>query len=602
MTRKESWYEPPYNLVDMFETTVRKFPDRNNIGTQQADGEYHFWTYRQMGERVNNLRGGLAKLGVEKDDAVGVIVKNSVEWAIAAMATYGRGARFVPMYEKEREQIWEYIVEDSGLKVLFVVNTEVYDKVKHLVDKIDTLEKIIIIKGADGPDTFAALEELGKDNPVPSVKPHWSDIASLIYTSGTTGDPKGVLLSHGNFTSNVQAAAKAFSHLDETTISLSILPWAHSFGQTGELYLGMYLGGATGLVGSIDTIVDDLQKVKPNILIAVPRIFNRVYDGIHRMMKEKGGISEFLFNLAKSEAEKKRETGRGSILFHILDRIVFSKIRAKFGGNLKMAITGSAVMNPEIGMFFSDIGIQTFDCYGLTETTPAMTINCPGKNKIGSVGSAIDKVTVVIDKSMTGEHSEDGEIICHGPNVMQGYHNKPEKTAAVLFDDPELGVGFRTGDRGRLDDEGFLFITGRFKEEYKLENGKYVHPASIEEDIKLNPYIANAMIFGESKPYNVCLLVPDFEALKSYVESIDCTGKNNEELVQVSTFCDFLENQVVEQLKNIYGGYEIPKKFLIIADDFSIDNGLLTQTMKLRRQKVMDKYGEKLMAMFEELD
>jgi len=598
MTRKESWFEPPYNLVDMFETTVRKFPDRNSIGTKQADGEYHFWTYRQMSERVDNLRAGLATLGVEKGDAVGVIVKNSVEWALAAFASYGRGARFVPMYEKEREQIWEYIITDSGLKVLFVVNDEIFNKIKHLVDKIETLEKIIIIEG-DAQDSMAALEELGKKNPVPSIKPDWSDIASLIYTSGTTGDPKGVLLSHGNFTSNIQAAAKAFSQLDETTVSLSILPWAHSFGQTGELYLGMYLGGATGLVGSVDTIVDDLQKVKPNILIAVPRIFNRVFDGIHRLMKEKGGISEFLFNLAKSEAEKKRETGRASILFYILDRIVFSKIRAKFGGNLKLAITGSAMMNPEIATFFSDIGINTYDCYGLTETSPAMTINCPEKNRIGSVGAAIDKVTVIIDKSMTGAKSEDGEIICHGPNVMQGYHNKPEKTAAVLIDDPELGVGFRTGDRGRLDEDGFLYITGRFKEEYKLENGKYVHPASIEEDIKLNPYIANAMIYGEAKPYNVCLLVPDFESLKSYIESIDCSGKTHEELVKDSTFIDFIENQVKDNLRNIYGGYEIPKEFLIIPDDFSIDNGLLTQTMKLRRQKVMDKYGENLMALFD---
>ena len=599
MTRKESWYEPPTNLVEMLETTVRKFPDRNSIGTKQADGTYHFLTHRQMGERIDNLRAGLAQVGVEKGDAVGIIMNNSIEWAVAAFASYGRCARFVPMYEKEREQVWKYIIKDSGLKVLFVVDTTVYDKVKHLVDEIDTLEKIIVIRG-DGSDSLAELEKLGKSNPVESIKPHWSDIAAIVYTSGTTGDPKGVLLSHGNFTSNVQAAANAFSNLDETTISLSILPWAHSFGQTGELYLGMYLGGSTGLIGSIDTIVDDLQIVKPNILIAVPRIFNRVYDGIHRMMKEKGGISEFLFNLAKSEAQKKRETGNASILFHILDKIVFSKIRAKFGGNLKMAITGSAVMNPEIQMFFSDIGIATYDCYGLTETTPAMTINSPTKSRIGSVGCAIEKVTVVIDKSMTGENSPDGEIICHGPNVMQGYHNKPEQTAKVLLDDPELGVGFRTGDRGRLDEDGFLFITGRFKEEYKLENGKYVHPASIEEDIKLNPYIANAMIFGEAKPFNVCLLVPDFESIKAIQESIDCEGKTPQELVQDKKFTEYIENQAVEQLKSIYGGYEIPKKFLIISDDFSVDNGLLTQTMKLKRLKVMEKYGEQLMKLFEE--
>ncbi|MBF0449738.1 MAG: long-chain fatty acid--CoA ligase [Candidatus Magnetomorum sp.] len=599
MTRKESWYDPPYNLVDMVENSAKKFPNRNSIGIQKSDGTYHFLTYRQIGERVDNLRGGLAQLGVEKGDAVGVIVKNSIEWAVAAFASYGRGARFVPMYEKEREQVWRYIISDSGLKVLFVVDNSIYEKVKHLVDEIESLEKIIVING-DGPETMESLEKLGQSNPVASIKPHWSDIAAIVYTSGTTGDPKGVLLSHGNFTSNIQAAANAFPTLDENTISLSILPWAHSFGQTGELYLGIYLGGATGLIGSVDTIVEDLQKVKPTILIAVPRIFNRVYDGIHRMMKEKGGISEFLFNLAKSEAKKKRETGNASILYYILDRIVFSKIRAKFGGRLKLAITGSAVMNPEIGTFFSDIGIATYDCYGLTETSPAMTINSPLKHRIGSVGRAIDKVTVVIDKSMTGENSEDGEIVCHGPNVMQGYHNKPEQTAKVLIDDPKLGVGFRTGDRGKLDKDGFLFITGRFKEEYKLENGKYVHPASIEEDIKLNPYIANAMIFGEGKPFNVCLLVPDFDSLKSFIESIGCAGKAPQQLVQETVFVDFVESQVVEQLKPLYGGYEIPRKFLIIDNDFSVDNGLLTQTMKLRRLKVMEKYGEQLVTLFEE--
>jgi len=599
MTRKDSWYDPPYNLVDMFENTVRKFPNRNYIGVKNDDGKYQFVTYRQMGERVDNLRGGLEKEGIGKDDAVGVILKNSIEWAVAAYATHGRGARFVPMYEKERERVWEYIIQDSEIKVLFVVNNEIYEKVKHLVDKIETLEKIIIVYG-DGENSMSSLETIGKEHPVQSVKPHWHDIAAIIYTSGTTGDPKGVLLSHGNFSTNVQAAASAFSHLDETTVSLSILPWAHAFGQTGELFLAMYLGGSTGLVGSVDTIVEDLQQVQPNILVAVPRIFNRVYDGIHRLMKEKGGVSEFLFNLAKSEAEKKRQTGKGSILFYILDQLVFSKIRARFGGKLKLAITGSAAMNPEIALFFSDVGISTYDCYGLTETTPAMTINCPGKNRIGSVGSAIDKVTVVIDKSMTGPGATDGEIVCHGPNVMYGYHKKPDKTAAVLIDDPQLGVGFRTGDRGHLDEDGFLHITGRFKEEYKLENGKYVHPASIEEDIKLNPYVASAMIFGDNRPYNVCLLVPDFEALKSYVESIDCTGKPYAELVHVSIFVDFLENQVVEQLKGTYGGYEIPKKFLIIPDDFSIDNDLLTQTMKLKRQKVMDKYGEQLEALFDD--
>lgn len=594
----ESWYEYPTNLVDMFEDSVRKFSDRPLVGMKNSLGEYEFKTYGQVGERVDNLRGGLAQLGVSRGDAVGLIINNSEAFAVIAFAAYGRGARFVPMYEKELEHTWRYIVSDSGVKVLFVVNDEVYEKVKGWVDEIETLEKVIVIYG-EGENSMAAIEELGRKHPVASIKPHYSEIAALIYTSGTTGDPKGVLLSHGNFTTNIQAAARKFPHIDENVVTLSILPWAHSFGQTGELYLGIYKGGSTGIMGSVDTLVDDMLKVRPTLLIAVPRVFNKVYARIHNMMREKGGLAEKLFNAAKEEAEKRRRTGKTTLKFRILDKLVFGKIRARFGGRLKEAVTGSAAMNPEIARFFMDIGIPTYDCYGLTETTPAMTMNCPSAHRLGSVGQAIEKVTVKIDKSIVGEDSEDGEIICFGPNVMQGYHNKPEKTAEVMVYDPELGRGFRTGDRGRLDEDGFLYITGRFKEEYKLENGKYVHPASIEEDIKLNDYIINAMIYGDGKPYNVCLLVPDFEALKPVAEKMGLGAKSPEELVGEKGLCDFIAADVTRHLKKTYGGYEIPKKFIFIAEDFTLENGMLTQTMKLKRNNVYKKYKDRLEALYD---
>ncbi len=594
----EAWYEYPTNLVDMFEDSVKKFSDRPLVGMKNSQGEYEYKTYGQVAERVDNLRGGLAKLGVEKGDAVGLIINNSEAWTVIAFATLGRGARLVPMYEKELEHVWRYIVEDSGIKILFVVNKEVYNKVKGWVKEIKTLEKVFIIYG-DGDNSMAAVEAMGKKKPVASVKPHYSEIASLIYTSGTTGDPKGVLLSHGNFTTNVQAARKMFPHVDENVVTLSILPWAHSFGQTAEVYLGIYLGGSTGIMGSVETIVDDLGKVRPTLLIAVPRIFNKVYAGIHNMMRETGGLKEKLFNAAKKEAEKKRKTGKASLKLKILDKVVFGKIRARFGGRLNEAITGSAAMNPEIAQFFIDIGIPTYDCYGLTETTPAMTINCPAAHRLGSVGRAIDKVTVKIDKGFVGEDSEDGEIVCFGPNVMQGYHNKPEKTAEVTVNDPELGKGFRTGDRGRLDKDGFLFITGRFKEEYKLENGKYVHPASIEEDIKLNHYVLNAMLYGDGKPYNVCLAVPDFEALKPVAEEMGLGGKTPAELIKEPKICDFISAEVTKHLRKTYGGYEIPKKFIFLPEDFSMENGMLTQTMKLKRVNVFKKYLDQLEALYQ---
>jgi long-chain acyl-CoA synthetase len=598
MTKTDAWYEYPSNLVDMFEDSVKKFSDRPLVGMKNVDGEYDYKTYGQIAQRVDNLRGGLAQIGVEKGDGVGLIINNSDVWGVIAFAAYGRGARLVPMYEKELVHIWRYIIEDSELKVLFVVNEEVYEQVKGWVDEIETLEKVFIIHGF-GENSMAAVEEMGQKNSVASMKPHYSDIASLIYTSGTTGEPKGVLLSHGNFTTNVQAAASAFPHIDENVVTLSILPWAHSFGQTGELYLGIYVGGSTGIMGAVETVVDDMGKVRPTILIAVPRVFNKVYSGIHNMMIEKGGLAQFLFNTAKKEAEKKRTTGKASIKLKILDKLVFSKIRDRFGGRLKEAITGSAAMNPEIAQFFIDIGIPTYDCYGLTETTPAMTINCPAGHRLGTVGRAVDKVTVVIDKSMVGEDSDDGEILCFGPNVMQGYHNKPEKTVEVMVSDPKLGVGFRTGDRGRLDADGYLIITGRFKEEYKLENGKYVHPASLEEDIKLNSYVINAMLYGDGKPYNVAMLVPDFEALKPICDEMGLGDKSPADLIKEEKVQDFIKTEVTNHLKKSYGGYEIPKKFIFLSEDFSIENEMLTQTMKLKRRNVYEKYLDQLEALYD---
>ncbi|MFX1273752.1 MAG: AMP-dependent synthetase/ligase [Promethearchaeota archaeon] len=594
---KEEWYKHPTNLVDLFEDTIKKFPKRNCLGTKNSEGEYEWITYGELGARVDNLRAGLAQIGIGKDDAVGLIINNGVEWAIIAFATYGLNARLVPMYEKELEKVWRYIVEDGDVKVLFVVNDDVHEKVKGYKDEIDKLEKIYIIR-SDAENSLKSLELLGSKNPIKSVKPHWSDIAGLIYTSGTTGDPKGVLLSHGNFTSNILAADVNFPDVSEKDITFSILPWAHSFGQTCEIYHNIHIGEACGLMDTTDTLTIDLPKVKPTILIAVPRIFNRIYQGIHFKMKQEGPKKEALFNNAKKAAATLREGGKVGFKDKLLMKIVFKKVRALFGGKLRYAVTGSAVMNPEIAQFFIDIGIPTFDGYGLTETSPVITSNCPTANKLGSVGKPIENVTVVIDKSLVGEDSEDGEILCFGPNVMQGYHKKPEKTKEVIVEDPKLGRGVRTGDRGKLDEEGFLFITGRFKEEFKLENGKYVHPASLEEDLKLNSFIANAMVYGDGKVHTVAILIPDFQVLPMFTKQAGITETDPQELVKNPKVQEFLSAQATNQLKGTYGGYEIPKKYLITAEEFTLENGMLTQTLKLKRRNVLQKYGEKLNALY----
>jgi long-chain acyl-CoA synthetase len=446
-----------------------------------------------------------------------------------------------------------------------------------------------------------ALEKLGSKEIVPSIQPDPEDIAALIYTSGTTGNPKGVLLSHNNFCTNFYAAGILFpNELRNDARSLSILPWAHSFGQTGELYNFINGGGSMGFIGDVTTIGEDLEKVKPTLLIAVPRIFNKIYAGLWAKMDETGGIPQKLFLMGVNAAKRKRELAeKGKSEFFtnlkltIADKIVFKKIRAKFGGRLEGAITASATMNIEIGNFFSDLGIPVYDCYGLSETSPAVTINCPAAVRLGSVGKPIKDVKVVIDEMPLEPDSDEGEIIVYGPNVMQGYHNNPDETAKVMTDDG----GFRTGDRGRLDSDGFLYITGRFKEQYKLENGKYVFPAALEEEIKLNPYVANAMIYGEGRIFNVCLIVPDFEVLEKVADTHNL-GKDPKSISSSPIIQKMIQESIAKDLKNNFASYEIPKKFIFLPEDFSLENGMLTQTMKLKRNIAMDKYMAAIEALY----
>jgi long-chain acyl-CoA synthetase len=591
----------PENLVDMFEGSVARNASRKLFGTKNKAGEYEWVTYEQVGRMVDDLRAGMADAGIAKGDTVGLIANNRTEWAVIAFATFGLGARFVPMYEAELTSTWKYIISDSGVKLLFVSTPEILEKVNSFKADVAGLQSICVIEG-EGPGTMAELTTKGKEKPVPSKKPEVDDIAVLIYTSGTTGEPKGVLLSHDNFTSNAVDAGSCFPELNADDRSLSILPWAHSYGQTADLYNFINIGGSLAFVGSVQTIVEDLALAQPTFLIAVPRIFNRVYDGLWAKMDEEGGLPRKLFVMGVEAGKKRRELaaqGKSSfgvnLKYKMADAIVFKKIRARFGGKLVGAITGSAMMNPDIAYFFSDLGIPTYDCYGLTETSPAATMNRPGKNKIGTVGSAIPNVRIEIDSSVVDEGADDGEIIVYGPNVMKGYYNKPEETAAVMTPDG----GFRTGDRGKLDDEGFLKVTGRIKEQYKLLNGKYVFPSGIEEEIKLLPLVANAMIYGEGREFNICVVVPDFEVLERQAEKSGLSLPSDPAaIVADEAVQKMIGDSIKEALKGTYGSYEIPKKFVFLAEDFTLENGMLTQTLKLKRKAVIDNYGDQIAAQY----
>ncbi|PKN37800.1 MAG: hypothetical protein CVU62_08735 [Deltaproteobacteria bacterium HGW-Deltaproteobacteria-2] len=592
----DKFYKHPRNLVDLFEDTAAKYGDRNAIGTKNLQTKQYEWiTYKHLAERINNARGGLHQLGLKKGDAVGVIIGNSVEWYVLENASHGLGAMFVPMYEKELTKIWQYIIKDSGLKYLFVKDEKLFEKIKHFKDEIENLKEIFIIYG-EGTNSLQALEEAGKKNPVQSYKPHWSEPADLIYTSGTTGDPKGVLLSHGNLSACSQAGYHIYPVLNENSTSLAILPWAHSYGLSAELHNFMQFGGAIALMESVDTLAEDFLKVRPTYLIAVPKVFNRIYDGIQAKMHAEGGLKKILFDMTCREAVKCRAKANKSVKFKILDKIVFSKIRERFGGRLTGVLTASAVMNPDIAMFFADLGIPTYDAYGLTETSPAITMNSPLLgNRYGSVGKCVENMHVKIDKSIVDDESGDGEIIAYGAHVMMGYHNKPGETAQVMMKDNWQGFpGIRTGDQGRLTDDGFLYITGRFKDEYKLSNGKYIHPESIETDIKLLHNIANAFVWGDGKAYNIAVIVPDFATMKKDDRIAKWAQSSPQEVVKDKNIQDFLSEEIKRHLKKSYGGYEIPQKFIFASEDFTLENGLVTQTMKLKRKEALKVYSTEI--------
>ncbi len=576
-------YDDPNNWVKLLEDTVKKFPDRPYIGEKDENGVFQYITYKEFAKRVDNLRGGLAKIGVVKGDSVGIIAGNRKEWALGAFATFSLIAQWVPMYEKELMETWKYIITDAKIKILFVSKSEIYEKMKHFKDDISTLENIYLIE-SDAENSLGSLEKIGEDNPIPSQEPQFSDIASIIYTSGTTGNPKGVLLSHGNITNNAIGGSNPFPTLNERSRALSILPWAHSYAQTAELCLFTNLGGSIAIT-DVEHMGEDLNKANPTHLFCVPRLWNKIYDGIHQKMEDAGGIKEKLFYMAKEAAKKKRETGKAGFKFKLLDKIVFGKVRAKFGTRLECSLTASAKTELEIANFFFDIGIPIYDAYGLTESSPAITINCPAFHKLGSVGKPIEKVKIAI--------SEEGEILAYGPNIMQGYLNKPDKTAMIMIEDENGIKGIRTGDKGRIDDEGYLFITGRIKSEYKLLNGKYVHPASIEEYIKLIPWILNSLVYGDGKDYNVALIILDMEKAKKFAEMADLTLPA-EKIIEMPEVQNLMSKEIRAHLAGEYGGYEIPRKYHFITDDFTLDNGMLTQTFKLKRRNVLEKYGKKL--------
>jgi long-chain acyl-CoA synthetase len=584
-------------VVDILTHSVATFPSNELFGTKTG-GVWRFSTYAEFGRDVERIRGGFASLGVGKGDRVAIIANNRPEWAVAAYAAYSLGAAFVPMYEAQLEKDWEFIVGDCEAKVLVVATRAIFDKTKAFLGKLPKLEQIVLLADDDSANgeqtsTYKRLKELGKEAAL--VRPQASDIAGFIYTSGTTGVPKGVILSHSNIASNVTAVQDIFP-MNANDRSLSFLPWAHSFGQTCELHVLISRGASMGICEAVDKIIDNLAEVQPTLLFSVPRIFNKLYTAVQKQIAGKPPLVQRLVKRALKITAKKREgkpvgpTDR--VILALTDKLVFSKVRARFGGKLKYAFSGGAAISREVAEFIDSLGVTVYEGYGLTETSPIATANCPDHRKIGSVGQAIPGVKIVIDSSAGGGEKngyKEGEILVYGPNVMVGYHNRAEENAAVFTKDG----GFRTGDLGYLDRDGFLYITGRIKEQYKLENGKYVVPTPLEEELKLSPYIANAMVYGDNRPFNVALLVANVDALKSWARKNDVGSEEVDALLKHAKVRDLFGKEV-EEFSKKFKGFESVTGFALIAEDFTTENGMLTPSLKLKRRKVLEVYGSLL--------
>jgi len=592
-------FQPKFeSLVEVFNTSTRKYQERALFGVKR-DGQWQWMTYGEWGDRVRRLRTGLERLGVRAGDRVAVIADNSPEWAVGAYATYGLGAAYVAMYESQLDKDWKHILGDCGAKVLLVANEKIAKRIGAFRDQLPELREVVLISGApsEGEHAFA---DLLQNEPSELVDPGPDAIADFIYTSGTTGNPKGVRLTHRNLAYNVSAIHAVFP-LDPDDRSLCFLPWAHSFGQTVELHGLLSMGASLGLAEAIDKIIANLAEVRPTVFCSVPRVFNRIYDGLHARMSEEGGIKKKLFEAAIDTAERRRKlAGQGKhsswldFKFTILDGLVFAKVRERFGGRLKYAFSGGAAISREVAEFIDDLGITVYEGYGLSETSPIATMNYPGARKIGSVGKPIPGVEIEIDVGATEDPTQ-GEVIIYGHNIMAGYHNLDEANAEVLVE--KNGVrGFRSGDIGRIDEEGFLFITGRVKEQYKLLNGKYVVPTPLEEKIKLSPYVSNVMVHGMNREFNVAVVIPEYEALKGW--AVDKGLDPDPASLAKSHEVRKLIEQEVDRLSSEFKGYERVRKIYIGEEDFTTDNGMLTPTLKLKRRIVQQRYGDAIESLY----
>src|SRR3989475_2650329 len=584
-------------LTQLFFTTTDRHAGLPAAFRSKVGGTWIAITHRDALERVQAISLGLRELGITPGDRVAIISENRPEWALTDYACLCARATDVPIYPTLTARQTEYILRDSESVAAFCSTAAQLDKILQAKDALPGLKHIVVFDGGaaaqrPGVTALTALEAKGRA--VESKHPNWKaealtvgpeDLATLIYTSGTTGDPKGVMLSHYNIWSNVQACLQMIP-IGSGDECLSMLPLSHSYERMVD-YTLFQAGVIINYAESFDTVAGNLQEVKPTVVLSVPRLYEKVYARVLENALSGSAIKRNIFFWAKHAGEQWATLslaglpipGGLAIKKKIADRLVFSKLRARTGGRIRFFVSGAAPLSAEIAKFFYSAGLPVIEGYGLTETSPVLTLNLLDRIKIGTVGKAIPGVELKI--------AQDGEILARGPNIMKGYYKLPEATRETI--NPEGWL--LTGDIGELDSDGYLKITDRKKELLKTAGGKYIAPQPIEMAVKRNKFVANAMMYGDRRKFPIILIVPNFDNLERWAQERSLSYGTRAELMGLPDVKAKVEREGMSMLSHL-AKFETPKKVLLLEKDFTIESGELTPTLKVKRRVVEQHYKD----------
>ncbi len=592
----------PRSMVDLFEATAARSGSRTAT-QQKRDGRWVHTSWTDMARRARDVADGLASLGVQKGDRVAIIGESTTEWIVADVGIMGAAAVEVPIYQSNKAPDCQYILEDSGARFIFCDSEAQVAKIREVRAKLPALEGVIRFTGpaADGFErTLAELEAAGAAWRAQNEGAHAARLESLslsepacfIYTSGTTGNPKGVVLTHGNWVYEAEAV-QSINIIREDDLVLCFLPMAHSFAKVIEA-VWFRCGATAAFVESIEKIVDNAAEVRPTVMPSVPRIFEKAYDAVVSKGLAMPGLKGKLFAWAMQSLDahvaglERGERGAGGIGLAVGNRLVFPKIgaalKARFGGRMRLFVSGGAPLSPRIGWFFQTVGLEILEGYGLTESAAGTFVNRPGQGKIGTVGPPVPGTEVRI--------AEDGEILVRGGGVMKEYYRKPEATAEVLKEG-----WLYTGDIGQLDRDGFLRITDRKKDIIVTAGGKNVSPQNLENDLKTDPLISQVMVHGDKRKFLSALVTLNEENVRKWAQEhgITFSGSLHEDRRVRARV-----QEAVDALNAKQASYSTIKKFAILPRDFSQEAGELTPTLKVKRKYCTQKYQGTLDAFYAE--